>query len=654
MKDSLIKLVDEHNIISFDIFDTLLFRNVYEPIDIFRLVQKKLKIDDIDFCDIRVSSESESRTNVEAGECNYDEIYEVIEKKIGKKNALLAKNLELDLELDFIDVNPFMKEIFDYCLKKKKKVFLISDMYLSSEFIYKMLEKCGYKKVPLYVSCEYRCGKGTGKLFHVVCDENNLDKNSWLHIGDNIHGDYERPIEFGIDAYNYKNIREYDKSYIPKSIEESIITAIQNNYLYNGNEVDYWKKFGSLYISPIYFGFTFWLYKLTKELDNLFFLARDGYIIKKIYELFPKTQNYIKYIYCSRKSLQIPSLLNQGNDNIVNMLTIKNGLVKSSITLDKFLKGAQLDNLDKYKDIIRQFGFNDFDDVINDNNYIKAKKLVAFLVDDIKEKLVSQNNLAIDYLNQEGMDKFDKINIVDIGWAGSIQYSINKLLNKDSVGYYFGTTYSQDKDNLFSSTFGWLFDLDVEVSDKEDIISNVMMYELIFSAPHGTTLGYKKGKTIEPIICDDDNSKIIDEFQNSALNIIKKYLKYYDYFETINPQFCLGRYRQFIKNKEYNDMVMFSHLSNDFVLGSNERYSYVQSFSKSEVNNLRKFNRKRNKSIWVGTYVFSDLNDDNELYSVLKKIKKFDKRKNSIKKIGRVILPFNLRKKLINLYRKNY
>ena len=36
-----------------------------------------------------------------------------------------------------------------------------------------------------------------------------------------------------------------------------------------------------------------------------------------------------------------------------------------------------------------------------------------------------------------------------------------------------------------------------------------------------------------------------------------------------------------------------------------------------EVNNLRKFNRNRNKSIWVGTYVFSDLNDDNELAGII-------------------------------------
>ena len=43
MLEQLIKLVDENETISFDIFDTLLFRNVYLPTDIFKIIEIKLK-----------------------------------------------------------------------------------------------------------------------------------------------------------------------------------------------------------------------------------------------------------------------------------------------------------------------------------------------------------------------------------------------------------------------------------------------------------------------------------------------------------------------------------------------------------------------------------------------------------------------------------
>ena len=91
-------------------------------------------------------------------------------------------------------------------------------------------------------------------------------KNKWLHIGDNVYSDYEIPINFGINAYNYKNVSTYT-DIVPNSIFESIVLGIQNNYLYNGLNNDYWDLFGVKYASLIYLGFTKWLYDLTKEED---------------------------------------------------------------------------------------------------------------------------------------------------------------------------------------------------------------------------------------------------------------------------------------------------------------------------------------------------------------------------------------------------
>ena len=656
MFEELTKLIDMYDVISFDIFDTLLFRNVYHPTDIFKIMERELKEKyDIDnFYDIRVSSEAKARVGKPNGECNFDEIYDEIDKILDGKQTEYAKKLEIKLENEFLCANPFMKKIYDYCKEKDKTVIYISDMYLPSEIIGKILYKNGYGKDKLYVSCEYHKNKCGKELYTLVEKENGIDKSKWLHIGDNVNSDYNIPKELGLHSYRYKNTREYDTSYIPNSIEESIITAIQFNKLYNGLELPYWEKFGILNVSPLYFSYSLWLYCLTKDKDNLFFLARDGYIIKKIYELFPKTDTYLKYIYCSRKSLQVPSLYDCSDDYLTFVLTLKHDICSEKTSLSRMFESAQLDCTNpKYKQLIKSFGFKSFDEIIDEDNYEPAKKLIATQVDDIREGLKYQRDLAIEYLNQEGMDKFKKINVVDVGWGGSIQYAIKKLLKKDINGYYFGTIISE-KEEIYSSMFGYYFDLDYKPEDKEEIMNNVMIYELLFSAPHGPTLGYQKGKTVKPILGEDENSDTVEAFQEAALDTIKEYLKYYDYFDYIDKYFATYRIRTFIKEKKYEDVNKFHRLSVDIILSSNKKYPYVQEFTKKYINtHYAKFLENKADSLWKDSFIISD-GDEKDYYALLKKVNKDERRviNNKVKDIRRRIIPFGVRKRLQKIANK--
>lgn len=53
------QLIDKNNIISFDIFDTLILRNIFQPTDIFRILAKfaKDEFDIDDFFQKRVEGE---------------------------------------------------------------------------------------------------------------------------------------------------------------------------------------------------------------------------------------------------------------------------------------------------------------------------------------------------------------------------------------------------------------------------------------------------------------------------------------------------------------------------------------------------------------------------------------------------------------------
>ena len=63
MMDDIKRLIDEKEIVSFDIFDTLLFRNVSRPIDIFRTMDKEIleEYNIKDFSKIRVQAEIDGK-----------------------------------------------------------------------------------------------------------------------------------------------------------------------------------------------------------------------------------------------------------------------------------------------------------------------------------------------------------------------------------------------------------------------------------------------------------------------------------------------------------------------------------------------------------------------------------------------------------------
>lgn len=651
MEQELKKIIDQNKIISFDIFDTLLLRNVYQPDDIFRILEKEVKkyYDIEDFYNIRVSSELEARNNVQNRECNYDEIYNIIENKVGKK-AVKIKTRELELEEQFITANSFMKKIFDYAIQKKKKVLCISDMYLEQKQISKLLKKAGYPAVPIFVSNEYRQNKGNQGLFRIAQEKMKLGQSNWLHIGDNIYSDYQQPIKFGINAYHYKNVREqsiYKKQ--PSSISEGIIRAIQNNTVYCGEKLDYWAKFGILYASPVYFGFTNWLYKMTEKKDNLFFLARDGYVIKQVYDkLKEKFHNdiYTNYIYSSRITYQIPAYLKKGKEHFLNAAANLPDFIEYNITLEYLLNSLGIDGT-KYLEIIQLFGFQTLQDQITLQNQYQYRKFLQYIYDDLEKHFKEKRKILLQYLQQENMTKFDSIQVMDIGWGGSIQEAITLLTEKQVTGFYFGTIKAGRK-MVEDHSFGYYFDMSIPLENFQRIWKNVMMWEFLFSAPHGTTIDFenKNGK-IQPIL--DEENKTATKFMDPAIDIIDQYLQYYEYLQDFTPEDATKLYENFIQTKKYEDLIEFKNVYVEVLMGT-YRDHFVKEFDKNFIkNHYQEFLVKKKLSIWPDAFLVKEAQTEEEQKYIMKKIMR--KKENHFVKIFSKCK--RILKKVIHFFRSN-
>ena len=199
------KIIDSYEYVSFDIFDTLVRRDVKVPEDVFQKVEdyynKKYPEDCIKrFKEVRQESYYRAKSCSSFEEVSLEEIYEsMIEYTIEQRKVLM--NIEIIVEKDLIHVCESMLSIYQECVRKGKKIFITSDMYLPAYFIENILQDAGYGSYDkLYLSCTERVTKKSGHLFQKLLEDNQVSQKSIVHIGDSFFHDYLGASKVGVKA----------------------------------------------------------------------------------------------------------------------------------------------------------------------------------------------------------------------------------------------------------------------------------------------------------------------------------------------------------------------------------------------------------------------------------------------------------------------
>lgn len=385
MPNPVFKLIDQAEIISFDIFDTLLIRPYVRPNDVFLHMSKLYDISD--FNNIREQAEVSAwkKYTTSENECtNIEEIYSEMPKKY---KGMLQK--ELDFEFSILMPNPLIQEIYDYAIQKNKKIVIVSDMYLHSDFLKRVLCKNGFKHFnKVYVSGEYRKLKSLGNLFKEVIKECNVNPSKILHIGDNKKIDILPAKKLGIQTYQIERILDKYLDAFPRV--KLFLEAHQNNIgasimvamialKYAHSNQNYWEKFGYEYNGPACFAFMKWVEKESTQLNDLIFLGRDGYTLQKIFKkLRPNTQTH--YIYTPR-SLNLLCLLNYEKEGqfayehtktLIEYYRNKSPLLKDAPHIVSAEEGVAY--LEEKKDIFESLAQKELQ---NYKKYLDAHKITA-------------------------------------------------------------------------------------------------------------------------------------------------------------------------------------------------------------------------------------------------------------------------------------
>lgn len=296
----------KHDVVSFDIFDTLLIRPYVKPTDVFVHMEKIYNLPD--FAHARVKAERTARRLLpDCEDITLDDIYEKINPRYRD-----CKQLEIDFESKILTPNPNVQKIFEFAQKNKKHIICISDMYLPESVLLNVLKKNGYTINKLYVSSKYKKMKVSGNLFRLAIKDLGVEPNKIIHIGDNRVSDYEIPKQLHMDAIHIKkpldvffdnDIRAQDFfEYNENDINHSILGGVLS-YIYSLPDISYWKQFGFKYAGPAIYSYMNWLNKQLKQdnVKDVLFIARDGYTLQKVFNIINKDKNTnTAYVYASR------------------------------------------------------------------------------------------------------------------------------------------------------------------------------------------------------------------------------------------------------------------------------------------------------------------------------------------------------------------
>jgi HAD superfamily hydrolase (TIGR01549 family) len=305
--------VDQHEIVSFDIYDTAIVRPYLEPSDVFLHVEHILNVPG--YARERDLAEKNARARCRDEEIDADAIAGQMDAKYRQ-----AFEYELEFEKQIARCNASVHELYEYALKQGKRVVFVSDMYLPEANVRHVLSVNGYSEYErLYLSSKHKKRKSTGALFRFMLDDLAMEPADVLHIGDNRRSDVQAPSALGITALECERpverflaqhpslarmVQDMGKQAPPaQRLTLSLMAGLSAVLSTAKRPLGYWERFGALVAGPLLYGFTQWVHRFVREkgIRNVLFVARDGYTLIRIFEMLDSKGEFnARYVYLPR------------------------------------------------------------------------------------------------------------------------------------------------------------------------------------------------------------------------------------------------------------------------------------------------------------------------------------------------------------------
>lgn len=526
-EEELMCVIEKHQVISFDIFDTLVMRTCMLPTDIFEMLEIRLK-------DLGIASDNFSAIRREIEEelgdiyPTLDNIYAGIQKKMqwSEHDSEIAQNCEISLEKEHCIPRKTMINIFDKAKLLGKRVILTSDMYLPQKTIEEILEQCGvggYEKI--YLSCVQKSDKTSGELFLKIKSDGYADI---LHIGDNALADGQSAVSKGIDSYLIWSAYEMllQSSLGPMlayvdNLEKRKCIGLLLSYLFDNPfslgktrgvvSIDKAEDLGYIFIGPLVRCFMEFLRTTVKKdkYDKILFCARDGYLIWKIYNKFFFEGSEGIYFLTSRRAITVASI--ESEADMIDILKKPYNTTMGELLLQRF--GIVHDDDDKEAKLCADCNINP----------VQVQQYILKYKKHIMENAKKEHESYKKYIKSCNLEGAREIAMYDFCSSGTIKYYLHRFLDAEIKGVFFATVNIPNNLIADDSEIDSLYGNFGQYESQFNLSRYYILLEAILTESHGTLICFdKEGKPIydeAENVCRDYG--IIEDIQNG----IEKYCR---------------------------------------------------------------------------------------------------------------------------------
>ncbi|NWH06757.1 HAD-IA family hydrolase [Desulfobacter latus] len=628
-----LKIPENIKIISFDLFDTLVMRKTDPPEETIKRTCEKISrmglihLSGKKIFELRQKIEKKLRQkSLNSGfdsEISIEDMYlEMIKKTATNLSAKQLLDIELSVELNLLFTNPGIKTVLEQ-LKEEYRLIITSDTYYPLWMLRCCLEEVGlfdyFDKI--YCSSDIKLNKGSGNLFKCILEYENVSSDQIVHLGDNALSDYNVPRNLGIQSFlilDPWNLKRRARTRLLNRYErrEGMWQAcsffnkltIKNPHL--DEDADKFVSWGKEVVGPLLVVFVHLFIKqvLHKNISQIHFLARDGFVLKKIYNtlsngLYQGTLPHSHYLCVSRQSTFAPSI-RKLDDRIY-----RHSISGINITTRSVLNRLKLNDCDLITQLLDKYNLS-YDDPI-DNDTTRQKIKILFKDNDF-QTIVLENAKELRIVFRQYLEKhsfFNKNNntaLVDVGWIGTIQDNIEAMFSDtpdypELIGYYLGSSQSIDKDKIDYKKIGLLYDYKMAVPEQVAISFFREALEFSTRALHGTTTGYRMNEwedyptvIFKKASIDRQNEKDINtdiiKIQKGIYAFLSDYIKLQKVYP-IEPEqlktYVISRYDNYLSFPRQRHISAISGLINAEDFGGDEVREIIGQCSITDVFNPR-------------------------------------------------------------------
>ena len=433
--------------VTFDIFDTLIFRHVSDPLQVFSLIDSSIfaghGVPAPDYPSLRVHAEALARQRHNGREdIQFEQIFSAMPFSPALRSALALAECEAETQISV--VNTALVDVIRQLKEQGVQVALISDMYFSAAQIREIFFRGNEDlcQLPLFVSSETGVTKQSGKLFLHVKEVLKASPESWLHAGDNKASDVEAALAAGLDALHFSpaiDVHFITRMEMALSPEPGVSGAArtlscleQPAHSEKGGAEYIARDLGSFVWGPVMQAFAGWLRAQCEaaNIRHILCVMREGAfftpLLRKYFALQGEDWITVESLYVSRLSAFWAGINTEKADwleQAVDTLIHYNGYTLQNFVDDFYLSSEGFGSLSPTV-CLRSAG----------NMMVDGRALRQVLLEKahknsarIQQKVATQKSLFLRYTRDVLRADFGDCAVVDFGDGGTIQHSLESI-----------------------------------------------------------------------------------------------------------------------------------------------------------------------------------------------------------------------------------